>query len=83
MTFFFIESTHVDEVLEAIKTYESELKIIDKRLHRSVVIDEEADNQVEVVNADEIDKKEESKKDSDKEKTSEEDTKSVLTEVKE
>ena len=87
MTFFFIESTHVDEVLEAIKTYESELKIIDKRLHRSVVIDEEADNQVEVVNADEIDKKEEikeeSKKDSEKEKTSEEDTKSVLTEVKE
>ena len=85
MTFFFIESTHVDEVLEAIKTYESELKIIDKRLHRSVIIDEEADKEAEVINVEEVseieDTPEESKEDSKKETT--EETKSVLTEVKE
>ncbi len=85
MTFFFIESTHVDEVLEAIKTYESELKIIDKRLHRSVIIDEEADKEAEVINVEEVSEKEdtpeETKEDAKKETT--EETKSVLTEVKE
>lgn len=43
MTFFFIESSHISEVLEAVKTYEKDLKIIDKRLHQTVKIDEEKD----------------------------------------
>lgn len=43
MTFFFIESSHISEVLEAVKTYEKDLKIIDKRLHQTVKIDEEED----------------------------------------
>ncbi|MCX4365818.1 MAG: hypothetical protein OSJ70_08630 [Bacilli bacterium] len=50
MTFFFIESTHVDEVLEAVHTYEKDLKIIDKRLHRSVKIDEHADKEAKTIN---------------------------------
>ncbi len=50
MTFFFIESSHADEVLEAIKTYQKDLKIIDKRLHHSIKIDEIADEEVKEVN---------------------------------
>lgn len=49
MTFFFIESTHVDEVLEAIKTYQKDLKIIDKRMHKSIIIDELADKEAKEV----------------------------------
>lgn len=50
MTFFFIENTHVDEILQAVNTYQNELKVIDKRMHRTVKIDEEADNNAELIN---------------------------------
>ncbi|MDE6292475.1 MAG: hypothetical protein K2L98_02205, partial [Bacilli bacterium] len=50
MTFFFVENTHVDEILQAVNTYQSELKVIDKRIHRTVKIDEEADNNAELIN---------------------------------
>lgn len=49
MTFFFIESTHVNEALEAIKTYQSDLKVIDKRMHKAVIIDELADKEAKEV----------------------------------
>lgn len=47
--FFFIENTHVDEVMEAVKTYQSELKVIDKRFYQTVKIDEEADKKAKLV----------------------------------
>lgn len=65
MTFYFIESSHVDEVKEAIKTYQSALKIIDKRMHKPVIIDESADKEATLVVTEEI--KEEEKKENLKE----------------
>ena len=50
MTFFFIENDHVNEVIEAVKTYQRELKIIDKRLYHAVKMDEKADKDAKLVN---------------------------------
>lgn len=80
MTFFFIESTHVNEVFEAIKTYESELKIIDKRIHRTVKIDEEADKLAKFVNTE---NQSEEKNEEAKEQNEKEEKKDVFNEIKE